>query len=86
MLRVAATTKFGIHRTTVDIEIDALEEAKAVLGTSGYRDTVNGALREVSRIAKLRRLADRIRNGELLAPSPEELHKMRHERTDRLPR
>jgi len=46
---------------------------------------VNAALREVSRIAKLRRLAERIRRGELFAPSPEELYRMRHERIDRLP-
>lgn len=76
-----------VHRTTVDIDLDALEAAKEVLGTVGFRDTVNEALREVMRIAKLRRLAERIRNGEdLLAPSPEELHRLRHERIDRLPR
>jgi len=74
------------HRTTIDIDLDALEEAKAVLGTTGYRDTVNTALREVGRIAKLRRLAERIRRGELIAPTPEELEQQRHERIDRLPR
>lgn len=83
---MATTEKTGVHRTTVDIDIAALEDAKVVLGTTGYRDTVNAALREVSRIAKLRRLAERIRRGELFAPSPEELHRMRHERIDRLPR
>jgi len=45
-----------LRRTTVVIEIDAFEEAKTVLGTRGYRDTVNGALREFVRFAKLRRL------------------------------
>jgi len=69
-----------VHRTTVDIDVDALEEAKTVLGTTGYRDTVNGALREVARIAKLRHLADRIRRGEAFAPSPEELAEMRKPR------
>lgn len=83
---MATVEKPKVHRTTVDIDVEALEEAKAVLGTSGYRDTVNGALREVARIAKLRKLADRIRKGEILAPTPDELYRMRHERIDRLPR
>lgn len=69
-----------MHRTTVDIELDAFEEARKILGTKGYRDTVNGALREVARIAKLRQLADRIRRGEAFAPTPEELAEMRKPR------
>lgn len=36
-------------RTVVDIDKDALEAAKAVLGTSTMVDTVNAALREVAR-------------------------------------
>jgi Arc/MetJ family transcription regulator len=73
-------TATQVHRTTVDIEVDALEEAKAVLGTTGYRDTVNGALREVARIQKLRRLADRIRSGELTTITPEEARAIRQNR------
>ncbi len=69
-----------VHRTTVDIELDALEEAKVVLGTSGYRDTINGALREVARIQKLRRLADRIRSGDLDLLAPEEARRIRQNR------
>jgi len=69
-----------VHRTTVDIELDALEEAKVVLGTSGYRDTINGALREVARIQKLRRLADRIRSGDLDLLTPEEARRIRQNR------
>lgn len=70
-----------IHRTTVDIDVSALEDAKAVLGTTGYRDTVNGALREVARIAKLRRLAERLRNGEDLGlPTPDEARRIRQNR------
>lgn len=75
--RVATAEKHAVHRTTIDIDIEAFDEAKALLGTKGYRDTVNGALREVSRIAKLRRAADRIRRGDFLAPTPEELAEMR---------
>ena len=71
-----------VHRTTVDIEVDVFDEARGVLGTSGYRDTVNEAMREVVRLHKLRRLADRIRRGELVGvPTPEELHELRHRRT-----
>ena len=69
-----------IHRTTIDLDVKALEEAKVILGTTGYRDTVNAALREVARIVKLRRLADRIRAGEAFAPTPEELAEMRRPR------
>jgi Arc/MetJ family transcription regulator len=70
------------HRTTVDIEVDAFEEARALLGTKGYHDTVNAAMREVVRLHKLRRLADKIRKGELTGlPTPEELHELRHRRT-----
>jgi Arc/MetJ family transcription regulator len=77
-----------LHRTTVDIEVDAFEEARALLGTTGYRDTVNTAMREVVRLHKLRQLADRIERGELTGfPTPEELHELRHRRTrDIVPR
>ena len=70
------------HRTTVDIDVDAFEEAREVLGTKGYRDTVNEALREVVRFEKLRRGAELIRSGaDLGFPTPEELHELRHRRT-----
>jgi Arc/MetJ family transcription regulator len=73
-----ATTQ--LHRTTVDIEVDAFEEAREVLGTSGYRDTVNGALREVARLARLRHAADLIRAGKAPGPTPEELEELRRPR------
>ena len=73
-----ATT--GLHRTTVDIEVDAFQEARAVLGTSGYRDTVNRALREVVRLARLRHAADLIRAGKGPGPTPEELAELRRPR------
>lgn len=81
---MATAARDELHRTTVDIEIDAFEEAKALLGTTGYRDTVNGAMREIVRLHKLRRLADLIRNGELPGSgslTPDELHELRHRRT-----
>lgn len=78
-----------LHRTTVDIEIEAFEEARRLLGTTGYRDTVNKAMSELVRLHKLRRLADLIRNGELPGENlpPEYFHEMRHRRTrDLVPR
>ena len=69
-----------LHRTTVDIEVEAYEEARRLLGTRGYRDTVNGALREVARIAALRRAADLIRKGGLNVATPEDLEIMRRPR------
>jgi Arc/MetJ family transcription regulator len=70
----------GIHRTTVDIELDAYEEARRELGTRGYRDTINQALREIGRQAALRRGANAIRQGNLDLVTPEELAQMRRVR------
>ncbi len=52
------------HRTTIELDEDLLEQTKQVLGTSGIRETVEGAMREVTRTAKRSRLAERIRSGE----------------------
>jgi hypothetical protein len=68
------------HRTTVDIELDAYEGAREALGTRGYRDTVNQALRAVERAAQLRRGADMIRAGGLGLVTPEELEELRGRR------
>lgn len=65
------------HRTTVDVDLDAFERARAVLGTRGYKDTVNEALKAVDRGAQLRRAADLVRAGELDLPSPTELETLR---------
>jgi hypothetical protein len=72
----AATT----HRTTIDIEVPAFEEAREVLGTKGYKQTVNEALRIVSRGEQLRRGAERIRSGALDLTTPEELAELRKPR------
>lgn len=73
----AATTT---HRTTIEIELPAFEGAREVLGTSGYKETVNEALRVVSRGEQLRRGAERIRAGALGLVSPEELREQRRPR------
>jgi Arc/MetJ family transcription regulator len=38
-----------MSRTTVDVDVDALEAARTELGTKGLSATVNAALREVAR-------------------------------------
>jgi Arc/MetJ family transcription regulator len=69
--------KDEIHRTTIDIELEAFEGAREALGTKGYRDTVNGALHAVSRAAALGRAAELIRAGGLGLTTPEELEELR---------
>lgn len=69
-----------IHRTTIEIEVPAFEGAREVLGTKGYKETVNEALRVVSRREQLRRGAERIRSGALNLTTPEELEELRRPR------
>jgi hypothetical protein len=68
------------HRTTIEIEVPAFEQARDVLGTRGYKETVNEALRIVSRSELLRRGAARIRAGGLGVITPEELDRQRRPR------
>lgn len=70
------------HRTTIEIDAAALDEASAILGTSGFKQTVNEALREVGRTDRLRRGAALIRSGELGLIAPDELAEQRRPRTD----
>ena len=75
-----AIAKLRLHRTTVDIDLDAYDSAREALGTRGYKDTVNAALREVARGKALEEVAERIRQGRFSAPTPEELVEMRKPR------
>jgi Arc/MetJ family transcription regulator len=68
------------HRTTIEIEVSAFEEAREALGTSGYKETVNEALRAISRREKLRRGAALIRSGRLGLITPEQLAEQRRPR------
>ena len=68
------------HRTTIDIEKRAYGRAREALGTQGYKDTVNEALRAVDRAAQLRRGAALIRAGGLNLPTPGELEEIRKPR------
>lgn len=70
-----------IHRTTIEIEVSAFEGAREALGTAGYKETVNEALRVVSRGDLLRRGARAIRSGGLGLTDPDELAKLRQPRT-----
>lgn len=73
----------NMHRTTLDIDQRAYRRARDVLGTRGYKDTVNAALEAVDRAARLRRGADSIRAGGLDIVTPEELDELRSDRPGR---
>jgi Arc/MetJ family transcription regulator len=69
-----------VHRTTVDLDVDAYERARRALGTRGYKDTVNEALNAVDRASRLRRGAELIRAGGLNIVTPEDLEGLRRPR------
>lgn len=48
----------AIKRTSLNLDLDLVADARGVLGTSGTTDTVHEALREVVRRERLRRLAE----------------------------
>jgi len=51
------------RRTTIEMDEQLLEDAQAVLGTHGLKDTVDRALTEVVRASRRRALADRLGSG-----------------------
>lgn len=69
------------HKTTVEIDTDELQRAEATLGTSGIKETVNGALREVNRRAALERAAEYVLAGKLHLPDEETWAAWREPRT-----
>ena len=72
----------AIKRTTVDLDVQELERAKATLGTGTTRDTINTALREVNRRAALARAAALIDQGGFEVVEPEELAELRRARIE----
>jgi Arc/MetJ family transcription regulator len=68
------------HRTTLELDLGELQRAKKTLGTKTTRDTVNQALREVNRQAKLRAAAVLVRAGGLGLVRPEDLSALRRNR------
>lgn len=69
-----------MHRTTIDLDLEAVEKSAEFLGTRGYKETVNAALRHVAREAELAAAAEYWRSGRLSLPSEEELREMRRVR------
>jgi Arc/MetJ family transcription regulator len=69
-----------LHRTTVDVDVEAFSRAREALGTRGYRATINEALRQVGRREALQRAADLVRRGGLSILAPEELEQIRRSR------
>jgi Arc/MetJ family transcription regulator len=65
------------QRTTVELDQEALERAREVLGTKTIRETIDRALREVQRFHALRRGADLIRAGSLDLVTPGDLVDLR---------
>jgi Arc/MetJ family transcription regulator len=47
-----------IKRTSMNLRLDLVAQAREILGTRGTTDTVNGALQDVVRREKLRRLSE----------------------------
>jgi len=70
----------NVRRTSLNLDFELVERAKAALGTSNTTDTVNGALEDVARRAALERLAnwrfdhlepdwlEKLRSGDHYAP------------------
>jgi hypothetical protein len=69
------------HKTTVEIDIDELAKAGIALGTSGIKDTVNGALKEINRRVALENAARYVLSGELHVPDEETWARWREPRS-----
>ena len=67
----------NIQRTTVEIDMDALELARHDLGTTTTKDTVRAALMFVHQQVRLKRAADLIRSGAMNIVQPEDLAELR---------
>jgi Arc/MetJ family transcription regulator len=70
-----------MHRTTVEIDTEALREAETALGTTSIKDTVNAALREVGRRDALARAAQYVLEGALHLPDEHMLAQWREPRS-----
>jgi Arc/MetJ family transcription regulator len=66
-----------VKRTSLNLDLDLVAEARAVLGSNGTTDTIHRALEEVVRREKLRWLAER----DFSDLTPEALEKLRATRT-----
>jgi Arc/MetJ family transcription regulator len=68
------------HKTTVEIDTEALSAAERALGTRSIKDTVNGALREVARREALDQAALYVGSGKLHLPDEATLASWREPR------
>ena len=66
-----------VKRTSLNLELDLVAEAREILGSNGLTDTIHRALEDVIRQDKLRRLAER----EFEDLTPETLARLRATRT-----
>jgi hypothetical protein len=66
-----------IKRTSLNLDLDLLAEARTVLGSNGTTDTIHRALEDVVRREKLRWLAEH----DFSDLTPEALEKLRATRT-----
>lgn len=66
-----------IKRTSLNLELDLVAEARKVLGTNGTTDTIHRALEDVIRRDRLRSLAERTFED----LTPEALAELRRTRT-----
>ena len=53
-----------VHRTSIELDETLLDESRRILGTTGIRDTVEGAMRELIRAERRGRLRERVRTGD----------------------
>lgn len=62
------SSMMALHKTTVEIDLDALARAQAALGTSGIKETLNAALADVNRRAALKEAAEFVLSGQFHVP------------------
>jgi Arc/MetJ family transcription regulator len=69
-----------VQRTTVELDPDRLAEVRAILGTSGIRDTIDAAFDRVVRQARREALLEQLLTGDGIDLGPEHLVKARPRR------
>lgn len=82
ILTIAYASKPGygmrvVKRTSLNLDLELVGQARAVLGSNGTTDTIHRALEEVVRREKLRRLSERTFED----LTPEALERLRATRT-----
>ena len=65
------------QRTTVELDTDRLAEVRAILGTTGIRDTIDAAFDHVVRQARRDALLEQLTTGDGLDLGPEHFDRAR---------